>query len=248
MPSVINSDNGAVSGTAGLKTSGGNDGITVFQQNGVESANISSAGVMTMAANPILTSGTANGVVYLDGSKQATTGNVLTFNGSLLSSTAVSGTVTKGASANVFNQSTAEFTNIPSWVRVIKLLFDNVVPPSGNPAIWVNVGTSSGYLLNSTAYSSYTAYSSTASLVGASNAGYGFELVEMSVSGIMGKIEIHNFSTNSWLFSAMASQRSQSAVLTGSGTITLSGQLDRVRVILSFGLFQLGIIHLIYEG
>lgn len=44
MPSIINSDDGVVSGTSGLKTTGGNDGITVFQQNGTESARITSAG------------------------------------------------------------------------------------------------------------------------------------------------------------------------------------------------------------
>ena len=44
MPSLINSDDGVVSGTSGLKTTGGNDGITVFQQNGTESARITSGG------------------------------------------------------------------------------------------------------------------------------------------------------------------------------------------------------------
>lgn len=45
MPSVINSDNGAISGSAGLKTSGGNDGITHFQQNGTTQAIITAAGL-----------------------------------------------------------------------------------------------------------------------------------------------------------------------------------------------------------
>lgn len=40
MPSVINSDDGVSSGSAGIKTSGGNDGILVFQSNGVETARI----------------------------------------------------------------------------------------------------------------------------------------------------------------------------------------------------------------
>jgi len=45
MPSTINSDNGIVSGTSGLKTSGGNDGITNFQQNGTTQATITAAGL-----------------------------------------------------------------------------------------------------------------------------------------------------------------------------------------------------------
>lgn len=48
MPSVINSDDGVVSGTAGLKTSGSNDGITVFQQNGTESMRIDASGNITV--------------------------------------------------------------------------------------------------------------------------------------------------------------------------------------------------------
>lgn len=44
MPSIINSDDGVVSGSSGLKTTGGNDGITTFQQNGTESARITAAG------------------------------------------------------------------------------------------------------------------------------------------------------------------------------------------------------------
>lgn len=44
MPAIINSDDGVVSGSSGLKTSGGNDGITTFQQNGTESGRITAAG------------------------------------------------------------------------------------------------------------------------------------------------------------------------------------------------------------
>jgi hypothetical protein len=44
MPSIINSDNGVVSGTSGLKTTGGNDGITTFQQNGTEQMRITATG------------------------------------------------------------------------------------------------------------------------------------------------------------------------------------------------------------
>jgi hypothetical protein len=45
MPAIINSDDGVVSGSAGLKTSGANDGITAFQQNGTEQARITAAGL-----------------------------------------------------------------------------------------------------------------------------------------------------------------------------------------------------------
>lgn len=45
MPAIINSDDGVASGSSGLKTSGGNDGITQFQQNGTAQAAITPAGL-----------------------------------------------------------------------------------------------------------------------------------------------------------------------------------------------------------
>lgn len=45
MPAIINSDDGVVSGSAGLKTSGANDGILAFQNNGTEQARITAAGL-----------------------------------------------------------------------------------------------------------------------------------------------------------------------------------------------------------
>jgi len=43
MPSVINSDNGVISGTSGLKTSGSNDGLLDFQSNGTRIAGITTS-------------------------------------------------------------------------------------------------------------------------------------------------------------------------------------------------------------
>jgi hypothetical protein len=44
MPSTINSDDGVVSGSAGLKTSGGNDGILALQNNGTTNVTVTAAG------------------------------------------------------------------------------------------------------------------------------------------------------------------------------------------------------------
>jgi hypothetical protein len=51
MPSIINSDDGVVSGTSGLKTTGGNDGVTTFQQNGTEAARITSGRNFAIGTN-----------------------------------------------------------------------------------------------------------------------------------------------------------------------------------------------------
>jgi len=44
MPSIINSDDGVVSGSAGLKTTGGNDGILALQNNGTTNVTVTAAG------------------------------------------------------------------------------------------------------------------------------------------------------------------------------------------------------------
>lgn len=60
-------------------------GALSLQSNGTtEAIGISTGQVATLAQNPVLTSGTANGVGYLNGSKVLTTGSVLQFDGTNL--------------------------------------------------------------------------------------------------------------------------------------------------------------------
>jgi hypothetical protein len=57
-------------------------GALSLQSNGTtEAIGISTGQVATLAQNPVLTSGTANGVAYLNGSKVLTTGSALTYDG-----------------------------------------------------------------------------------------------------------------------------------------------------------------------
>ena len=87
MPSVsILSDNGALSGSAGLKTSGGNDGVLLLQTTTsggtpTTAISISNTQVVTYTNQPTYTGGTANGVLYLNGSKAVTSGTALVFDG-----------------------------------------------------------------------------------------------------------------------------------------------------------------------
>lgn len=51
--SILNSDDGVVSGSSGLKTTGGDDGSLKIQNNGVDAITISAAGVATFANSPV---------------------------------------------------------------------------------------------------------------------------------------------------------------------------------------------------
>ncbi|NCA29047.1 MAG: hypothetical protein EBS92_07260, partial [Proteobacteria bacterium] len=57
--------------------------------------------VLTLGANPVLTAGTANGVLYLNASKVATSGSVLTFDGAQLGVNGI--TLGRGAGAVATN-------------------------------------------------------------------------------------------------------------------------------------------------
>jgi len=50
MPSIINSDDGVVSGSAGLKTTGGNDGILSLQNNGTTNVTVTAAGLVGLGS------------------------------------------------------------------------------------------------------------------------------------------------------------------------------------------------------
>ena len=66
--------------------------------NGVFGGTLGVTGVATLTANPVLSAGTANGVLYLDGSKVATSGSAITYDG----------TTFKADAAAVFNESGAD--------------------------------------------------------------------------------------------------------------------------------------------
>jgi hypothetical protein len=55
MPSsILNSDDGVVSGTSGIKTTGGDDGVLVFQTNGTDAVTVSAAQVCTFPNPPVM--------------------------------------------------------------------------------------------------------------------------------------------------------------------------------------------------
>jgi len=81
MPSSLNSDNGVVSGTAGLKSSADNSGVLDLQTNGTTAISISASQVVTFANQPAYTGGTANGVLYLNASKVLTSGSSFSYDG-----------------------------------------------------------------------------------------------------------------------------------------------------------------------
>lgn len=135
------------------------------------------------------------------------------------------------------------FTNIPPWVKRLTLVL-NHVSLNGDVDILVQIGDSGG-ITNSGYLSSGTNFFSGAT----TTAGY---LVRMANNGFAfsGTITLINISGNTWVASVCGStyNGTYSAVV-GGGTKTLTGTLDRVRLVSANGTstFDAGSVNIIYE-
>jgi len=111
MASLINADNGVVSGSAGVKTTADSSGVLALQTNGTTALSISAAQVVSFTNSPTYTAGTANGVAYLNASKVLTTGSALTFDGTTLATTNLkllsSGSILDGGGNTVLTPTSA---------------------------------------------------------------------------------------------------------------------------------------------
>ena len=115
MSNIINADNGVVSGIAGVKLSSDSTGVLDIQTNGTTAITISTAQVVSLTNSPTFTGGTANGVLYLNASKVATSGSALVFDGTNLLGVGTNGTPSHGVkgivTANSGNASALQLTN-----------------------------------------------------------------------------------------------------------------------------------------
>jgi len=122
MASILNADNGVVSGSAGLKSNADSSGVLELQTNGTTAVTVNTNQSVS------LTAGTANGVTYLNGSKVLTSGSALTFDGTNLSNTRSVATAFSG-------------TNSATWANGIALT--NSATPATGVASLINFGGAS---------------------------------------------------------------------------------------------------------
>lgn len=153
----------------------------------------------------------------------------------LIASTAVAST----------SGTSVEFTNIPSWVKRITVMF-NGVSTSGTSNKQVQIGsgsfTTSGYA------SSYVTFST--STLGAATFSTGFPLYNIvAADNISGMLILTLLTGNTWVASANVATTGANPFGASAGSITLSGALDRVRVTTVNGTdtFDAGSINILYE-
>jgi hypothetical protein len=164
----------------------------------------------------------------------------------------VSGTVNAGGT-NPFpptgGPTVVDFTGIPSWAKRITVMFSGV-STNGTSNYQVQLGAGS---ITTSGYTSGAVSARATALSGP---------ITTATSGILsytdftaatdlasGFVQIFNVSGNSWIGTAVTGNSAGSRTTTGTGTISLSGTLDRVRITTVNGTdaFDSGSINILYE-
>ena len=140
-----------------------------------------------------------------------------------------------------------DFTSIPSWVKRITVMF-NGVSTSGTSNLWVQIGsgsvTSSGYTgyysRQGAAGTGYTALASSFILYNAVTAS----------STLIGSLTLVLISGTTWVGTGITiDSTSVNSMGNISGSLALSGSLDRIRLTTANGTdtFDAGTINILYE-
>jgi len=182
-----------------------------------------------------------------------TTGTILTTaTGQTLTSPVIAGTptgvgvLTSGTAVASTSGTSIDFTGIPSWVKRITVMFNNV-STNGSSYIQVRIGDGS---IVATGYVGYYSYATNAGAVSASSVTTGFQLQSANAANnIYGTVILNNVSGNTWVANVSGGAPAASVTLQGGGGITLSGVLDRVRITTVSGTdtFDAGSINILYE-
>jgi len=182
----------------------------------------------------------------------ANTGNVVTdgatqtLTNKTLSSPLVMGAsvITSGTAQVSTSGTNIDFTDIPSWVKRVTVMFSGVSTNGAN-SLLVQLGDSGG--VETTGYISTSVQISGGGLT--ADATVGFVIRSATASNVFsGSMVIMNINGNDWV-SQHSVKQTTIAIACGAGDKSLSGTLDRVRIT-TFGgtdTFDAGSINILYE-
>jgi hypothetical protein len=148
--------------------------------------------------------------------------------------------ITRETAITTTSGTTATFTGIPSWVRRITVVFNQISVDSTDNFI-VQIGTSGGLLT-----SGYASRSSSAGSNATSTAGF-IVRVQTTTGNVSGIMTLVNVSGNIWI-SSHAVDKGTNDCPVGGGVATLSGVLTQVRLTTELGVnFDNGSVNILYE-
>ena len=156
--------------------------------------------------------------------------------------------ITQGTSVASTSGTSIDFTSLPSWVKRITVMFSGV-STSGSSSWQIRLGTSGG--VEATGYSSASMYCSLSGL-NAVNSTTGFQFHNIAAGyNFNGSMTITNLTSNTWTETGSVSNTTGGDFMYfSSGSKTLSGTLDRVRITTVNGTdtFDAGTVNILYEG
>lgn len=155
---------------------------------------------------------------------------------------AVSQMPTLGTAQNTTSGTSIDFTGIPSWVKRIMVML-NGVSTNGTSNEILQIGSTSVQV------SGYLGSAATNTTYGAFTTGFGLGATITSASILHGVATLVSLGSNVWAFSFNGTYSNAPATAQASGSVTLSGALDRIRLTTVNGTdtFDAGSINIFYE-
>jgi hypothetical protein len=158
------------------------------------------------------------------------------------------GVITSGTPVATTSGTAIDFTGIPSWVKRITVML-NGVSTNGSSPVRLQAGSGT---VQASGYSGYNLQYSNTSIAG-SNVSAGFDLSVASGEGSsatrIGSVVFTLLSGNTWVANGTIGLSNTIYGSTVSGSVTLSGTLDRIRLTTVNGTdtFDAGSVNILYE-
>lgn len=141
---------------------------------------------------------------------------------------------------------TIDLTSIPSWAKKITISFDNV-SLSGSAICGIQLGTSGG--VEATGYSGAVTGLTTGAASTSHSTNFTIDTAGAAATGKTGNIVLSLLSGNQWTIGGALGTTGSSRTSTVGGAKTLSGTLDRIRLMNSGAdTFDGGSVSLLIEG
>ena len=155
--------------------------------------------------------------------------------------------VVSGTAITLTNQTAPEFTDIPSWVERITIMFYNVSASStGVPLI--QLGTAGSYITSGYASAGSRLQDSAAVSIGSSTSGFNIASAA-AANTLSGSMVITNISANLWVAQgSFSNTTTTNFVFTSAGRVDLAAALTRVRLFIDgTQFFDGGTFNILYE-
>ncbi len=140
-----------------------------------------------------------------------------------------------------------DFTSIPSWVKRITVMC-SAFSTNGTSNPIIQLGTSGG--IQATSYTGSVWLANTTNTLNSTGFFISPSVNAAAVLESIVTICLLNSATGLWVASVVSSQSNTATGIVGSGSKTLSGTLDRLRLttVLGVDTFDAGSVNILYEG